>query len=254
MTGQIPRSKLGKEIRSLLRRYEDLQAGGFAVKTSCNCMNSLVEILVQLLNQLPAGFDTLLGVSEKAAKQCRTIMACAHCHKYWPAIFVLQSTLKIMLAIYEGASAAYSLGGTHGSDQASYEVVDTGFPEAKHTGGYRSAPERSIWQPEMPPLDAEMSPLRQTVRDPYVDESHICEKSEASWGGVELMGEDARLLARILLRERLITLSSLMQQLRGVLFEMRFGTQAPSQEALGNWHESLSLCMDRLTILLGRLR
>jgi len=84
--------------------------------------------------------------------------------------------------------------------------------------------------------------------------SVVCRTSKMTWGDVELQGEDARLLAKVLLRRRLTSLGALLGELREILAGVWNKNWAQQTDSFRACEASLMASMDKLVTLVGQLR
>ena len=86
------------------------------------------------------------------------------------------------------------------------------------------------------------------------NEDAICRMSRMTWGSIELQGEDAQLLAKVLLRRRLVGLRARMGEVRKLFGNVWSKTRTQQSDQVQECEASLEASMDKLVILVGQLR
>ena len=217
--------------------YEDTQDQAFSISSPCNCNRSMARILTEVEDQSAIEFETVLRVGLDVTKQCEAMVSCEYCRTHRHTIISLKSVLERILIFYEAACSTYGLGPVHAQNTESSVAFG------------QSSPILSLLQNAQPAVTVAGTA---TSSDSLGDgKSVVCRTSKITWGDVELQGEDARLLAKVLLRQRLTSLGALLREILRDVWNRNWAQQA---EALRACEMSLTSSMDNLMTLLGRLR
>jgi hypothetical protein len=177
---------------------------------------------MELQRQSRIDFESILCVGARIFDQWADIIDCKHCRTNPPSLVVLTTAAERMLILYTAACEAYGLAG--GMEEG------TGTAGAGLNARFHGS------------LDVAQTSTEQVV----------CVHSGMKLGQLALEGEDAKLLARVLLSRSLVKFGALLED-QNVLASC--GSDMTNQNSvLGACEASIAETMEKLTILAGLIR
>ncbi|KAL9112443.1 MAG: hypothetical protein Q9227_003285 [Pyrenula ochraceoflavens] len=236
----------------------------------CGCASSLLQAISKIPQQqqqqqnAQLGFDAVLNFGAEVSEKCKIMLTCEHCCTQWHAVQTVQNALDLSLAYLEGACATYAI----------IAEADSRFPDQQ----LQQLPDFKTKSMSMPMSGVVSSALLRN--DDHIHHRNggaaaisstepehqggslsasepgtVCSASPMTWGEYELEGDNAQLLAHVVLRQGLTDLAALIAELQFVLENVWFRNHAQQpesmvvQECKGN----VAGLMDRLVLLVGLL-
>ena len=214
-----------------------LQSANSRAGDPCGCASGLSQAISKVPQQHALGFDEVLCFGAEVSEKCKIMLTCEHCCTQWHAVKTVQSALDLSLAYLEGACATYAVAEVDPLSCSSFPEPD--FKSMPH--GLVSSVSRDDRNGAIG-TDEGLS-----ATEP------VCSASPMTWGEFELEGDNAQLLARVVLRQGLTDLAALIAELQYVLENVWFRNHPQPSQVLQECKSNVASLMDRLVLLVGLL-
>ena len=226
------------------------QSTSSRTRDPCECTSDLSEAVSKVPRQHPLGFDTVLSFSVEVSEKCKNTLTCEHCCSHWHAIEMVRGALDLTLTYLEGACATYAIAEAGESDSLS----GSDFPER----GFRSFRPAMATSSAPSAMHDDRLHAKTTDEDlPALEQANgarkVCSASPMTWGEFDLDGEEAQLLARVVLRRALTDLAALIGQLQYVSESGWHWNHSQASQSLQKFKVDVAGLMERLVLLVALL-
>ncbi|EUC30028.1 hypothetical protein COCVIDRAFT_107069 [Bipolaris victoriae FI3] len=192
----------------------------------CSCSFSAFEAVPELQKQTQIDFESILRVSTRVSDQWAEIIGCERCRTDFTTLVIITTAAERLLTLYTAVCKAYGL---------SEKQFD---PPGNRLDAH--------------PHESTSSAEGATATTQTGTTYPVCAHSMMKFGKLSLEGDDARLLAHVLLSRSLVRLGELLESYTCLAFGDN--TITSKDDVVVACESSLVETMEKLTLLVAQVK